>query len=168
MVEPEIGEDFLELPLAVHRTQDLGLGELDDERVRRLPERVADRRVRRLGFCSAGLPLALPPRFDRRQLDAFGDLPGAHPDCRQPREALGHRPIGDALGVKLVVDEALEPGCTNLLDVAGTRPVSDAIQDVDDGLVARGRRRGGGERHAGVQAGSNCRGDDKSSQHCPG
>jgi len=80
VVEPEIAEHFLELSLAVGRTQNLLLRELDDHHVGALLLRV--RLLPRLCGSVAILHLLLPiaPRLEHGQLVLLRDRPRAEAD----------------------------------------------------------------------------------------
>ena len=109
VVEPEVGQHFLELPLAVDRAQHLLLGSSTHHAVGALLHRVR----RRLAVRSArSSPLARPAssaaaRLELRDLVLLRDLPRAQAERRQPGEPRGHRRVGDPLRVELLVDVAL-------------------------------------------------------------
>ena len=137
VVEPEIGEHFLELPLAVHGAEHLLLPQLDDHAVRllllALSELRALYRVERL--------LPLPPRLDLRHLVRLRDLSRAHRQRPQPGQAGRDRAVRNALRMELLIDVAPDAHRADSRDVARPRTKADAVQDMADRPVVAWNRR---------------------------
>src|SRR5437762_2517845 len=165
MVEPEIGEHFLELPLGVDRAQELLLAELDDDEVAALLDRIGHFRLagRHVVF---RVLLARAPRLDLRALDLLGDLSRAHLHGLEPGEPRGHAVVRNPFGAQLLVDVPLDADRADALDVAQARAKTNTAEDVDEelisGLVGRRRTSGSWERNR-----QNCNRRDKESLHCP-
>jgi hypothetical protein len=147
MIEPEIREHFLKLPLAVRGAQDFLLGELDDHLIRFLLQRIPHRG---LIFVWSAVLLSFPARLDLRQFELLGDFPRAHRERPQIPEPRGSRRIRDPLGVKLLGDVPLETHGANALGVARPGAECDPVEDVKNRPVvvrergaARSRRRDG-------------------------
>ena len=96
VVEPEVGEHFLQLPLAVDGAQQLLLAELDDHGVGLLLHGI--RRCRRRSdwprvAAAGGLLLpAIAPRFQQRPLELLGDLAASSAERREAGEPAVHAP----------------------------------------------------------------------------
>ena len=126
MVEPEVREHFLQLPLAVDGAQHFLLTQFLDDAPRPLLNGA------HLGSRLAVGLLPVAPRFDRRPFVHLLDLARAQGDGGQVLQPLGHRRVRDPLGVQLLVDVLLQSKRSNPLHVAGTRPERDTVEHVHD------------------------------------
>ncbi len=148
VVEPEVGQDLLQLPLAVGGAQHLLRAELDHGPVGLLLHGI--RHSRRLGL-RLGLvgcrSLPLSPGLHRRLRELLRDLSRAEPKCDQTRQTSLNGAVRDPFRTELLVDVRLQSSRPDLLDIARPRAKADAVQDVNDGFVII---RDGGGRHRGV------------------
>src|SRR5437762_10615697 len=135
MVEPEIGEHFLQLPVGVHRAQELVLAELDDDEVAALLDRIGHFRLARRHVVFRVL-LARAPRLDLRALDLLGDLLRAHLHGLEPGEPRGHAAVRNPFGAQLLVDVPLDADRADALDVAQARAKTNTAEDVDEELIS--------------------------------
>ena len=147
MVEPEIGQHFLELPLAVDRADQLLLGELHHHLIGALPHlRGGAGRWHRLVLFAGPSRLlpAFPAHLQLRDLELFRDLTRAHADRGQAGKPRGDGAVRDPLRLQLLLDVALQTDFPDGCHVAGARTEAHPVEDVDDGFVVGGKR-GGGE-----------------------
>src|SRR6185436_39301 len=144
MVEPEIRENFLQLPVAVDRAKHFLLAELDDDTVGLLLN-LHLRRIRllsrRVDIRAGSVLLPVAPGFEQRPLELLGDLFRAQVDGREAGETPLDFRIADAGGMKLLVDVALEADLPDAFDVSGTRTKADSVEHRDDRLVVGGECR---------------------------
>jgi hypothetical protein len=140
MVEPEIGQHFLELPLAICRAQNLLLAELDHDQIGLLLHGIG--RLRRCRVGVFGVLLTVAPRLEHRQLELLGNFARAHADRGQAGQPRLHRRVRKALGMELLVDISLYPHRPDLSDIPEARAEPDAVQDVDNRLVVIGQGTG--------------------------
>ena len=141
VVEPEVGENFLQLPFAVDGTQDLLFGEVGEHlafapglgrrHARRLIQRLVPDRL---------LRFLLSPSFLRRTVVVTEERRRRFACRRQPHEPGVDVSVVDALWMQLPIDERLDAHPPHLLDVAGSRTKCDAVEDMGDGPVVNGRR----------------------------
>ena len=149
VVEPEVGQDFLQLPLAVDGAQQLLRAELDHGAVGLLLHGI--RHPRRLGLrlglvgCRS-LPLSPWPRIAgcANCSEISREL---RPSVTRPARRSLNGAVRDPFGMELLVDVRLQSSRPDLLDIARPRAEADAVQDVNDGFVII---RDGGGRHRGV------------------
>src|SRR6266850_5035277 len=170
MVEPEIGEQLLELALAVVGAQQLLLRELDDDAVGFTLDGIRRLLIRRSRLAGLRVRFPLAARLDLRPLVVVEDLPRAEADGREAGQPPRHRGVRNPLRVKLLVEIARDAHRPNCIDIAGPRTPTGPVQEVRNGLVvgpgtglglqARSIRRGqGGGRY--------CQRRDKKSPHGP-
>ena len=128
VVEPEINENFLQLPGAVDRADDLLLLQLEDDGGRAaLLFRI---RLRRAGVVLLGLLLLTS--LQQRRLKLFGNLAGAHAEGRQVCQPHLDARVGESFRVQLLVDVPLDADRANMLDIARTcaeRHPADRVAD---------------------------------------
>ena len=156
MIEPEIGQHFLQLPLAVDRAQQLLLAQLDDDAVGFLLHRLF------FGGRRAVVRFLFLARLDCRPFEFVGELARAHANRPQARETATHAAVGNAIGPQLFVDIALDAGGHDAFDVPRPWPEADAVEHVlDRARIGRRRPRGaddaGGEDDSTADEQRRCR-----------
>ena len=89
------------------------------------------------------LPLRSLTRFHRRHEIVPRELAGTLAEGLELREARRDRGLGNAIGMKLLLDVGVEADAPHALDVAGTSAEAEAVQDVEDRPVVRVFRNAG-------------------------
>jgi hypothetical protein len=140
MVEPEIGQHFLELAVAVDRADQLLLGQLHHHLVGALLHlRRRSRRLRRLVLI-AGPSRLLPfllTHLKLRDLELLRDLARAHADRGETGEPGADGAVGDAFRLQLLFDVALHADISHRRHVAAARSEANPVEYVDDGFIVR-------------------------------
>ena len=141
MIRPEIDHDFSQLALRQRGAHDRELLQLATELTKfshRSRDPVGSHRVARLGQLPLhALPLALRVTIPQREI-----LPVIVEDLESVLPVF-KRLLIDAIGIELPFDPPHHAAVRHTVHLAGTRPIRQAIQRVERGVVRRHRRRRG-------------------------
>ncbi len=124
MIEPEIGENFFELALAVNSAKNLLLAQFDEHTV----GRHLDHPLRGSRFVARFL--SLPPRLEQRLFIFLSQLPRTHRQRHQRLQALARRRIVYSFRMQLLVDVAIDADSADPLDVTCSRAEGNPVQCV--------------------------------------
>ena len=140
VVHPELDHDFLKLPPAVNRPQDLFLGQLHDDAPRpfdfhraRLWGLHGHCRRRTVALCGGLLALGLGPLLRRRVV--LNQFLGGHLERRERSHFRLHGRVVKPFRMQLLVEKGGKPHPAETLQVAGPRPEGDSIQELQRLLV---------------------------------
>ena len=141
VVEPEVGQHFVQLPLAVDGPNDLRVGQFDERQVGAHPLG-AIRRWRRsagIGRCIAALRLAGATRLECGNRKLLGDVARRQLQGLEPVESPLQTPVFERVRMELLLDEALDAHALHPFDVAGAGTIRDAVQYVQRRAGVGGR-----------------------------
>jgi len=154
MVEPEVGQYFWQLPLAVNRTNDFLLRQLSQRDVGFALNllthwcRPAVRAIRRR------LPSGTP-RLEERLGEGPIDLGGAHAERSEGAQPIGQRLVRQPIRTELAIDVGIDASLAQCIEIGGAWTKRDAVEHVERARFVSCRR-GASQRQCGERRGERC------------